>query len=201
MEIFKKISLQDLYQLMTLNFLWIAYTVAGLGIFGILPATYALYSSLYRLMNGDEQGSVGKEFYQTFKKNFFKMNLLLLPVLLILLILATDYYFSVRIQSKLLLFVILFLMYYACSIFHLFSPLKISQETTIKETLKVVGKMPFLLPKEMFPVFLYYVVVLLLGMIYPGFFAAFLFNIPSLLTMKAYLKYEKKVQEKKVHPI
>lgn len=199
MGIFKKISLRDLYGFMSLNFLWILYTLLGLGISGILPASYAFYSSLYRFMHGEEEGSVFHSFHQDFKEGFFRVNLLILPIVLVLLILAADYYFSVMIQSKLLLSVILFLMYYSCSLFHLIFPTMISDNLTIWKTLKEAAKLPFLLPKEMLFVFLYYVLVLILGMIYPGFFAVLLFNIPSLLTTNAYMKVEKGLYKNKTN--
>lgn len=58
------------------NLLWIFFTVVGLGVLGIMPATVGLFAIIRKwIMNGQDI-PVLKNFWQTYRKEFIKSNLL-----------------------------------------------------------------------------------------------------------------------------
>lgn len=57
------------------NLLWILFTVLGLGIFGFMPATVALFTVTRKWVMGEWDIPVFKTFWQTYRKEFFKSTL------------------------------------------------------------------------------------------------------------------------------
>ena len=57
------------------NLLWILFTVLGLGIFGFMPATVALFTVTRKWVMGDRDIPVFKTFWNTYRKEFFKSTL------------------------------------------------------------------------------------------------------------------------------
>lgn len=56
------------------NFLWVIFTVLGLGIFGLMPSTVALFTVLRQWMMGRDSVSAFRIFRQTFRREFLKSN-------------------------------------------------------------------------------------------------------------------------------
>lgn len=79
-----------IYKLMVLNFLWVLFVLRGLIIFGVYPATAALFSVLRQIDKNNEE-----KLYPLFKKFFhqeFKLsNTIGLPSLIIVYILLVSY--------------------------------------------------------------------------------------------------------------
>lgn len=64
-----------------LNILWIAFTIVGLGIFGIMPATIAMFSVARKWIVMDEQDTpIFKTFWNTYRNDFVKANGIGLPL-------------------------------------------------------------------------------------------------------------------------
>lgn len=66
-----------------INLLWVVFTILGLGIFGITPATAAMFSVIRKMVLGDDDIPVVKTFWATYRKDFIKLNLLGLILALI----------------------------------------------------------------------------------------------------------------------
>ena len=58
------------------NLLWILFTVLGLGLFGIFPATVALFAVTRKWVMGDHDIPIFSTFWHTYRKEFFKSTLL-----------------------------------------------------------------------------------------------------------------------------
>lgn len=58
------------------NILWFVFIAAGLGVFGIMPATIALFTVTRRWKMGDLDVSILKVFKETFRKEFIRSNIL-----------------------------------------------------------------------------------------------------------------------------
>lgn len=65
-----------------LNLLWVVFTIAGLGLFGLFPATAAMFSVVRRWLR-KEEFPIFQTFWRYFRKEFVKTNLLGLIFLLI----------------------------------------------------------------------------------------------------------------------
>lgn len=57
------------------NLLWIFFTIIGLGVFGFMPATVALFTVIRKWIMGDKDIPVFKTFWEAYRKEFFKSNL------------------------------------------------------------------------------------------------------------------------------
>jgi uncharacterized membrane protein YesL len=58
-----------------LNLLWIFFTVLGLGVFGFMPATIALFAVTRKWVMGDKDVPVFKTFWTNYRGEFFKSTL------------------------------------------------------------------------------------------------------------------------------
>ncbi|OPJ55844.1 YesL family protein [Alkalithermobacter paradoxus] len=63
-------------RLVYINILWIASTVIGLVVFGIAPATVAMFGVLRKWTVGDTDTSVFRAFIKIYKEEFIKSNIL-----------------------------------------------------------------------------------------------------------------------------
>lgn len=57
------------------NLLWILFTLLGLGIFGFMPATVALFTVTRKWVMGNRDIPVFKTFWTTYRQEFFKSTL------------------------------------------------------------------------------------------------------------------------------
>lgn len=70
-----------------INILWILFSIFGLLIFGFFPATISMFSIIRKWILGiDKEFPVFKTFYQTFKQEFIKSNLLGLLVMAVMIL-------------------------------------------------------------------------------------------------------------------
>lgn len=77
--------------LIYLNILWVLFTLLGLGIFGFMPATIAMYSVTRKWLTGDPNIPIFKTFWLNYKKNFMKGNLFGLMFLIASYLLLVSY--------------------------------------------------------------------------------------------------------------
>lgn len=57
------------------NLLWIAFTILGLGIFGLFPATVAMFTLIRQWIMGNTDDPIFPTFWRTYKREFLKSNL------------------------------------------------------------------------------------------------------------------------------
>ncbi|WP_134701014.1 YesL family protein [Ammoniphilus sp. YIM 78166] len=58
-----------------LNILWLLFSLLGLGLFGLMPSTIAMFAVIRKWLQ-EEEVSDGKEFWRIYKKEFWRANLL-----------------------------------------------------------------------------------------------------------------------------
>src|SRR5699024_11830385 len=59
-----------------LNILWLVFTRLGLGVFGIMPATAAMFSVVRKWVNHEDDVKIFTVFWKSYKKEFIRANLL-----------------------------------------------------------------------------------------------------------------------------
>lgn len=59
-----------------LNILWLVFTLLGLGVFGIMPATAAMFSVVRKWVNHEDDVKIFTVFWKSYKKEFIRANLL-----------------------------------------------------------------------------------------------------------------------------
>ncbi|MBM7678683.1 YesL family protein [Gracilibacillus alcaliphilus] len=80
-------------RLVYLNILWLLFTVLGLVVFGVMPATVSLFAILRQWINGNEDFAVFPAFWQYFRQEFIRSNLCGLILLVIGFVLRVDIIF------------------------------------------------------------------------------------------------------------
>ncbi|MDN4072986.1 YesL family protein [Fictibacillus terranigra] len=58
------------------QFLWIVFIILGLGVFGFFPSTAAMFSVTRKWVSGEGDIPIFITFWQSYKKEFFKVNTL-----------------------------------------------------------------------------------------------------------------------------
>lgn len=83
-----------------LNLLWIIFTVMGVGVMGIAPATAALFAVIRQLLQA-EGGKVAitKSFFNYYRRDFFRVNGVFYALVAVGLVLVVDSFFLARIDG------------------------------------------------------------------------------------------------------
>lgn len=79
------------FNLVLLNLLWLSFSFFGLFILGIFPATAALFAVMRLIIMESDNGSIIKLFWDKFKSEFIASNVVGYIMLLIGLVLYTDF--------------------------------------------------------------------------------------------------------------
>ncbi|MBS4204009.1 YesL family protein [Lederbergia citrea] len=125
-----------------LNILWFFFTLVGLVILGITPATAAMFSVTRKWITGESDISIFKTFWQVYRVEFWRSQVFGLIFLITGLILFVDYkfftsptganYIWLKYMFVILVLVYLNLLFYT---FSLFSHYKLSFKTYFKNGL------------------------------------------------------------------
>src|SRR5699024_6692891 len=75
-----------------LNLLWVLFSVVGLLFFGVLPATTAMFAVVRKWIDGDTDIPVFETFWNAYRKEFVKINLLGYGVLLVGYLLTVEFH-------------------------------------------------------------------------------------------------------------
>lgn len=183
-----------------LYILWIVFTVMGLGLLGLFPATSAVFYVIYNWFNKHTDIKILPTFTYFFKEYFFKSNIIGFISVGIGLFLIFDLRVSLLlIQSPVLYYIILFLsiifLVITLYIFTVFS----RYELNIKDTFKQSFFIAIASPIETIAMIICLVLIILLYWIIP--LLAFLFGpiLPIFLFVwfayQACIKVENKNQE------
>lgn len=76
-----------------MNLLWIFFSLAGALILGVFPATTAMFAIIRQWLKGNTDLPVFKTFWEFYKRDFWKSNLLGLYLIIITLLLYVDFLF------------------------------------------------------------------------------------------------------------
>ena len=85
--------LEWISRLALLNILWISFSLLGLVVFGFFPATVAMFAVARKWVLGNDDLSIFKTFWSTYKREFLKSNLLGFIISAIAIVLYIDLQF------------------------------------------------------------------------------------------------------------
>lgn len=99
-----------------LNILWVFFTIIGLGIFGFMPATAAMFAVVRKWIMGEHDIPIYQTFWTSYRREFFQANglgLILFIIGYLLVIQFNILFFQERIVYKIASFsvVALFILY------------------------------------------------------------------------------------------
>lgn len=92
--------LEWISRLAFLNLLWISFTLLGLVIFGFFPATVGLFAVARKWIQGEDDVSIFKTFWMSYKREFGKSNLLGLLLVGSSLVLYIDFHFVLNAPNQ-----------------------------------------------------------------------------------------------------
>ncbi|SFM08685.1 Uncharacterized membrane protein YesL [Gracilibacillus orientalis] len=139
-------------KLLILNILWFMFTLLGLVIFGLFPATVALFAVIRKLvMQKDDDVPIFQLFWSTYKSDFVKSNCLGIVVLIIGTILFADIYILKQldpgIMNQFLLIIVFLLIVVYMALFTYIFPVFVHYDTNIlgyfKYTIILIIGRPF----------------------------------------------------------
>ncbi|MBS4208345.1 YesL family protein [Bacillus sp. FJAT-50079] len=118
------------------NLLWIGGMFAGFVLFGIYPATTAMFAVVRKWAMGELDTPIFKTFFSSYKKEFFKSNILGIIITSFSLVLYIDYYF-IKTMSLQILFIPfwIFVLLFICTLFYLF-PMFVHYEMKLRDVIK-----------------------------------------------------------------
>ena len=130
------------YRLLLLNMLWMFFAILGLGIFGVFPATAALFSVLRKFFTKKRDVKLVKDFWSFYRKDFWRSNAVGYTIVAIASILWLDfrYFMSVTdfgmfVLAHFMLLFFVFSLLSLCVLFPIFSHYKLTFWQYIKNAL------------------------------------------------------------------
>lgn len=84
-----------------LNILWVLFTVLGLIVTGFAPATTSMFTLTRKWLKGNTDDKILPIFWNTYKREFVKSNLLIWPLLIAGYILYIDYQYIMLVDGQL----------------------------------------------------------------------------------------------------
>ncbi|MBO0994701.1 YesL family protein [Bacillus sp. SD088] len=138
MKLFQIVS-EWLLRLIWTNLLWIGFTLLGLGVFGIMPATVAMFTIVRRWTMKDFDAPIWSTFKTTYFKEWKKSNMVGVIFALIGIFLFLDLSFSEQMTGFFSLFLYVFFLVLSIIYFltlAFFFPLYVQYTFSIKEYVK-----------------------------------------------------------------
>ncbi|SFL67778.1 Uncharacterized membrane protein YesL [Gracilibacillus orientalis] len=142
--------LKIILQVVWLNFLWVLFTLIGVVVAGVFPATAATMSVARKWVQKEEVVSVFQTFKQAYKREFAKANMIGFILSIMAVILYLNYVALVHLAAQIPIFVVIayyfVLFLYGILVLWIF-PLLTHYQSTIKQYFKnalIIGlrKMP-----------------------------------------------------------
>jgi uncharacterized membrane protein YesL len=185
------------FNLFLLNMLWVAFSFLGLFVLGVFPATVALFAVTRKLVMEPQEVSILKLFWNTFKVEFLKANLLGYVISIVGVILYINLRVLQQLDSSLLhhsLMIVTFVitLVYLLTIIYVF-PVFVHFELKMVQYLKFSLFLAIGRPIQTIIMIIGLGIVLFLFLQIPGLIPVFGASLISLIIMKiASLSFPKK---------
>ena len=191
-------------RLVYVNLLWILFSLVGLVIFGFTPATVAMFSIIKKWIRGQENVAIFKNFWNVYKANFIKANILGITLGIIGFILYFDIqffkaqegilnfflYYAVLVASFLYLIVLLYVfpifVNYDLKLYHVIKNSLLISILSPLQTLMMIGGMVGL-----------YFAFMLLPSLLPFLSGSTLAFVIMWVSLKSFAKVEQKIRDHK----
>lgn len=86
------------------NVLWVVFTIAGLGFIGLMPATAGMFAVVRKWVSGEDEIKIFPTFWNSYRKEFLKSNILGYILLIISYILYIEFQI-LRAQDSMVYFI------------------------------------------------------------------------------------------------
>ncbi|MCT2537069.1 YesL family protein [Aquibacillus koreensis] len=186
-------------RLVYVNLLWILFSVIGLLLFGIGPATSAMFTVIRKWVVGQEDINVFQTFWQAYKQDFWKANAIMWILVLGAYLLYIDFLFIgnfgglvTTLLSGLLLFFTLLYLLILVYIYPIFVSFKLKPLQYVKYAIHFGLSSPMsMLTIIGTALFMYYLIIFI-----PAVFPFFSGSVISFVIMKQAKQIIKKIENK-----
>ncbi|WP_130860538.1 YesL family protein [Gracilibacillus phocaeensis] len=83
-----------------LNILWILYSLAGLFVLGIGPATASLFTIMRDKLKGNDDYIIWRRFHDVYRQSFWRLNQLMIPIYVVGAFIYLDFLFVQALPSS-----------------------------------------------------------------------------------------------------
>ncbi|GAE26480.1 hypothetical protein JCM9140_2550 [Halalkalibacter wakoensis JCM 9140] len=165
-----------IYRFVALNVLWVVFCLIGLGIFGIMPATVALFSVVRQWIKGEKDIALFTSFFHFYKAEFVRSNLVgavFVPVFYILYVNVAfvSYFYSESVQMYIYIVLITISCIVIMTFVNVFSVMAHFKFKTL-EYIKVAAGLVFLNPIRAGFQLIWVVAYIFIAIFYPSLFIA-----------------------------
>lgn len=187
-------------KMMYLHLLWVMFTILGLGLFGITPATIAMMTIFQRWFEGDPDVPIFQTFKSVYKKQFITANKLGLLMIGAGLFLLYDYYISKTILQVFIIHVglLIVIILYGITLLYLL-PVFVRYELKffqyIKQAFLVALAQPFSSIGMIICLLIVYYMLIIVPALFVFIGSSIIFYLISQIAYRAFLKIEKKKVE------
>lgn len=167
-----------------LNLLWFFFTILGLGIFGIGPATGALFKIQDEWLEGKSPTSIFTTYAEYYKKYFKKMNKMIFVLATIGLILYFDirfFAFQDGLHFELLTGLMYFFTFWYLVLIVYSFPVSIKYDLSMKQHVKYCFSIALLNPLRTIALIISAISILVFSLYYPLFLLTVGISITSLI--------------------
>ena len=180
-----------------INILWLLFSIIGLGIFGLFPATTAMFAVTRKFIIGEKNFKTLPAFWKYFKQDFIKANGFGLIILITIYLLYFDFKFVEQSNGFQFLVPILLLIFISFIVtliflFPVYSHFKLRFFQYIKQSFFIAITSPI----ELFAIGVSAVVIYFAMTLFPGaiplFSGSVFAYISTILSFRAFERIEKK---------
>lgn len=182
------------------NVLWFLFMVLGLGIFGIAPATVALFAVNRKWVMGENDVPIFQTFWKVYKKEFVKANLLGLIVFLAGYIIYVDlaYFPPTNMVSVIIRYIIIAVgVMFIVTTIYVF-PVYVHYNGNIKSYIKFAFLFAFSYPLFTFAIIIGVMIIYTLLSLVPGVIPFFGICVVSYFTSWIAMQVFNRVQAKSI---
>lgn len=186
-----------IYKFVALNLIWLLFFLMGLGVFGFMPATVALFSVVRQWIKGEKELELFKMFFSYYKEVFFRSNALWLIFISIFYIIYVNFSFvSFYYRAEVQFYIYMMIAFIAIIVISMFInvfSLIAHFEYKLLQYLKVALGMVFFRPLNSLMQLLWLCVYLIIAINWPTIFmvlgvSCFAFILMA-LNYQTFLKY------------
>lgn len=169
-----------------LNLLWIFFSLLGLLIFGVGPATVAIFAVIRKILRNDIDFSIWKQFRQVYQKEFWRANGLVLIIVPICMFLYMDFAIIQTLPSSFLVDKVVFTsviilsllsLILICYLFAVYVQFDLSFFENFKYALLISGINPFYTLLMVIGLFVFSLILLII----PAASLFYLISVPTLI--------------------
>ena len=196
-EKFNKIAYK-MINLAYINLLWILFTIVGLGVFGVFPATSALFTVVRKLIKDEDNIKIFSLFWVSYRTTFIQSNGFGLAFLLMAYFIYFDLYFlqsnsgSLQFLFPIIIFIMISTIITLLFLFPVFTHFNLKFFQYFKQSFLIAITSPFeVLAIGSLVGIIYFIATMLPGII-PLFTVSVFAYVTTLISFRAFTRIEKR---------